>query len=153
MIRRGDRNPLVGFVLGLAILVLGAWWMASVARAGERSSKIQHGRTTTGVIDGRRFVSPCGGNTCRQVVYSVRYIAAGRVYRGDVLADDWEHAKTAGEILVLVYDQADPGRAEIRGRSPSRTLPLLGASLCLVAGLVLTGQWASVLIRDRRAPR
>ncbi|MEY2566259.1 MAG: hypothetical protein QOE35_788, partial [Actinomycetota bacterium] len=149
----GGRNPLAGVVLGLSILVLGAWWMASVARAGDRSSTIQQGRSATGVIDARRFISPCGRNTCRQIDYSVRYIAAGRVYRGDVLADDWDHPRRPGETLDLVYDPAHPGRAEIRGRPPSRTLPFLGASLCLAAGLAIAALWAYVLIRDRRTPR
>src|SRR2546423_3496978 len=75
------------FALGIGILLLGIGWIRSIQHAEHRSRAIQHGRPVTAVIDERRFSSPCLHFTCDQTIYTIRYIAAGRIWHSEVIVD------------------------------------------------------------------
>ena len=132
---------------GVVVFVLGVGWLLSIHRAGARSSAIQHGQRVAAVVDDRRHTSTCLHFTCDQTVFTVRYIAAGRVWRGQVIADGWDHAHGPGSLLPIVYDPAHPGRTEVEGRAPSAVAPTLGAWLCIVFGPVIALAWAQAIRR------
>ena len=141
------------FALGIGILLLGIGWIRSIQHAEHRSRAIQHGRPVTAVIDERRFTSPCSHFTCDQTIYTIRYIAAGGIWRSEVIVDGWEHSHPPGSRLSVVYDPAHPGRVEAEGRAPSAAAPTIGAWLCIVFGTLLALSWGYVIrsdIRNRR---
>jgi hypothetical protein len=141
------------FALGIGILLLGIGWIRSIQHAEHRSTAIQHGRPVTAVIDERRFSNPCLHFTCDQTIYTIRYIAAGRIWRSAVIVDGWEHVHPPGSRLSVVYDPAHPGRVEAGGRAPSGVAPTIGAWLCIVFGTLLTLAWGYVIRRDIRNRR
>jgi hypothetical protein len=143
------RNQVRGLVIGLLILGIGTVWCAAVIGAGSRNTRIQHGDRATAVVDSRRFIAPCLRFTCRQTEYRIRYVAAGRVFRATVVADEWERSHPPGTTLSVVYRRDDPGRVEIAGHAASRTLDALGAILALTAGLAISAAWLVVIVRRR----
>jgi hypothetical protein len=132
---------------GVVVFALGLGWLLSIHHAQRRSSAIQHGQPVAAVVDDRRHTSSCFHFTCDQTVFTVRYIAAGRVWRSPVIVDGWDHAHPPGSLLPVVYDPAHPGRTEVKGRAPSAVAPTLGAWLCIVCGPVIALAWASVIRR------
>ena len=82
---------------GVVIAVVGLAWLASIRNAEHRSSRIQHGERVEAVVDDRRHTSTCFHFTCDQTVFTIRYIAGGRIWRSRVIADGWDHSHPPGD--------------------------------------------------------
>ena len=137
---------------GVVIAVVGLAWLVSIRNAEHRSSRIQHGERVEAVVADRRHTSSCFHFTCDQTVFTIRYIAGGRIWRSRVIADGWDHSHPPGTLLPAVYDPVHPGRVEVAGRAPSAVGPTLGAWLCIGSGAVIALSWGSVIRHRPAAP-
>jgi hypothetical protein len=132
------------------LVLVGIGWLRSIHHVQRRSKAIQHGQRVAAVVDERRHISSCVHFTCDQTRFSVRYVAAGRIWRTQVIVDGWDHTHPPGALLPVVYDPSHPGRAEVEGRAPAPVAPTLGAWLSIGSGALLILAWGGVVASRRR---